>query len=563
MLREKRLRILFYTVWFSTLAVQCSLVGLSGDEAYYWRYSRELAWGYFDHPPLTALFVKAGYYCLGNELGVRIFFIALCTGLILGLEKLIRPADLKLFYAIILSIAFLQVGMVWGGGMMAIPDFPLLFFEAIFFLLYRRYLEAPEWRVSVLLAVTISLMMLTKYHGILVIGFTVLSNLKLLARPSFWVVAGVSLLCLTPHMLWQVNHDFPSLRYHLFDRSVNPYSFSYTAGYLGAQLFILGPLIGILLIYLASVFKPANDFERGLKFVAIGTYVFFLLMSFKGPVEANWTIITLIPLVFMGYRQIDGSKRLKSITMYSFAASILLIVAARLVISLHLNLPVGRAAKLNESVVPWIWCANLRTQTEGLPAAFINSYQRAALYEFYEGVPSFSLNNFWGRKNQYTIWDTEAGFQGQDVALVSNWEMAGLDTIRIAGEYLPYTTIRNFRSSSNLVIRSDLEGPVHTDPSAELITQLGLHETTRHTRDYEANPEFPTTISYAFFRGTTSIEMGGVSLTVKNGMVGDKKSYPVTIVAPAEPGRYFLYFGASTGWLPPGINSSPVEVIVQ
>jgi hypothetical protein len=560
MLTDRHLRLLFYIVWTSTLLLQCSLVGLSGDEAYYWRYSRELAWGYFDHPPVTAALVKAGYFLFNNELGVRLFFATLLTLMILVLENLVRPKDLKLFYAIVLSIAFLQVGMVWGGGMMAIPDFPLLFFEAIFFLLYRRYLETPAWHVSVLMAVTISLMLLTKYHGILIIGFTVLSNLRLLARPSFWMVAGLSLALLLPHVLWQVSHDFPSVRYHLFERSTSSYSFSYTTEYLGGQLFILGPIIGVLLIFLVMIFKPANDFERSLKFVAIGTYSFFMLMTFKGQVEANWTIITLIPLVIMGYKQIVASQRLRSVTMYCFVASILLIAAARVVITLHVPLP--RVDKFNESVVPWTWCADLKERTAGLPAAFINSYQKAALYEFYEGVPSFSLNNIWGRKNQYSIWDTEAAFQGKDVALVFNWGVPSTDSIRIVGEYFPYETISNFRSSSNLWITSDLPGLVRTNPSATLTTNLRLNNATENVRDFESNPDFPTVIMYAFFQGTTSRMIEGTSITVKNYMIESGEAYSTSIKVPAEPGRYLLYFTAGTGWLPPGINSSPVEVIV-
>ncbi len=53
--------------------MQSGLTELQDDEAYYWVYSHFLDWGYFDHPPMTALLIKMGYAIFHNELGVRLF----------------------------------------------------------------------------------------------------------------------------------------------------------------------------------------------------------------------------------------------------------------------------------------------------------------------------------------------------------------------------------------------------------------------------------------------------------------------------------------------------------
>lgn len=560
-LTDRRLRTLFYILWPSTLALQCWLVGLSGDEAYYWRYSRDLAWGYFDHPPVTAALVRAGYFLIGNELGVRFFFIVASTALIAGLEKLIRPADVKLFYAIVLSIAFLQLGMVFGGGMMAIPDIPLLFFELVFFFLYQRYLRSSEWWNVLFLAAAISLMLLTKYHGILVVGFTVLSNLRLLTKGSFWLIVVLSVAFLIPHVLWQTEHGFPSAQYHLFERSVEPYSFKFTAEYLAGQPFVLGPFVGVLLVFAGIVFKPRDEFEKSLKYVAIGTYLFFLVMTLKGRVEANWTIITLVPLVYLGYKHIESRPRLRSFVIGSFFVSAALILMFRILISVQPPLP--RPEKFMTSLKPWEWCEELQQKTNGLPAVFVNSYQKASLYEFYTGVPSFSLNNIWGRKNQFTTWDTEASFQGKDVAWILNWGTATTDSIRIMGETFPYGAITNFRSTSNLRIKSDLPAQVHTRPGASLTTNLQFYYTNKNTRDLEANGDMPTVVTFAFFQGKNSVLIDNTALTLKNSDVGTTASLPVTLYVPSNPGRFRLYFAATTGHLAPGLNSAPIEIVVE
>ena len=46
---------------------------LAPDEAYYWVWSRAVAPGYLDHPPMVALWIAAGTSLLGDTpLGVRL-----------------------------------------------------------------------------------------------------------------------------------------------------------------------------------------------------------------------------------------------------------------------------------------------------------------------------------------------------------------------------------------------------------------------------------------------------------------------------------------------------------
>ena len=46
------------------------------DEAYYWTWSRRLAAGYYDHPPLVAYVIRLGTLLAGDtEFGVRVLFV--------------------------------------------------------------------------------------------------------------------------------------------------------------------------------------------------------------------------------------------------------------------------------------------------------------------------------------------------------------------------------------------------------------------------------------------------------------------------------------------------------
>ena len=58
--------------------VAAAVTPLTFDEAYYWTWSKHLASGYYDHPPMVALVIRFGTLLAGDsELGVRLFSILL------------------------------------------------------------------------------------------------------------------------------------------------------------------------------------------------------------------------------------------------------------------------------------------------------------------------------------------------------------------------------------------------------------------------------------------------------------------------------------------------------
>jgi 4-amino-4-deoxy-L-arabinose transferase-like glycosyltransferase len=73
-----RISLSFVALLLILRAVMAALLPLSADEAYYWLWSKHLAAGYYDHPPMIAWAIRAGTLLFGDTpLGVRLMGVVL------------------------------------------------------------------------------------------------------------------------------------------------------------------------------------------------------------------------------------------------------------------------------------------------------------------------------------------------------------------------------------------------------------------------------------------------------------------------------------------------------
>jgi len=408
---KKNIIPLFFTAWLVINLIQAFATELFDDEAYYWVYSRFPAWGYYDHPPIIALLIRAGYFIFHNELGVRLFIVLMSTASLIIIYDLIPCKNKKLFIAIACSMGVLQI-----GGMIAVPDIPLIFFTALFFWLYRRFLQNDSLSNSLLLGLGMSLMLYSKYHGVLIILFTLLSNLKLLKQPKAYVAVLAAFVLFVPHLLWQYRHHFPSVQYHLFERSSSGYKFSFTTDYILGQLLLAGPVMGWLLLWQSFGYKAKNVFERGLKFSLAGIYIFFFLASFKGRVEANWTDTAWIPLIILSSQALQEKEFWKKVLWKWMPLTLILVFAIRIYMAADISpfrwMPKDEFHKNRE------WAELIKERSNGLPVVFIDTYQKPSKYWFYTGQRSFSLNTPLYRRNNFNFWPLEDSFRWKNVYAV-------------------------------------------------------------------------------------------------------------------------------------------------
>ncbi len=404
-------RILFFSSWLLFALIQSALMPLSGEEAYYWLFSKALDWGYLDHPPAVAFFGRLGYELLENELGVRLFSSLLSVSTLWLIYDLIGRKGLRNF-------VFLAGGLlaVHAGSFLVKTDVPLLFFEVLFFWFYKRFLDRNNIWNSLGIAFAIAGMFLSKYHGILVVLFTLLSNWRLIKNQYFWVAVLFTVILMLPHLFWLIENDFSSLRFHLNGRSDISFKWSNVLGYVGSQPLVLGPLVSLPMFYALFRRKYSDAFSRALLFVLLGVLIFFFLQSFRVFIHKHWTSIVLVPLIILAFPVLENRQKLAVVFRRLARVSLLLLVLFRVYL-IYDFVPKSLPIK-TEPLHNWkAWAENVQELSKGMNVVFINSYENASRYQFYTGEPAHTLSTYYFNNTQFDYWGYEDYFRGEPFLL--------------------------------------------------------------------------------------------------------------------------------------------------
>ncbi len=468
-------------IWFVINLLQGIFTEIQEDEAYYALYGEHLAWGYYDHPPMVGLMTFLSSVFFSGSLGVRFFtIIASCLSLRViwkvtqvpepvegpsktqeidslrivesrGFADQVRNDAKKkepvLFFVLAFSIIMFNI-----YGFVTTPDASLILFSALFLLVYQRYLENKSWRNALLMGLFMALMVYSKYHAFLLLGLIVLSNLKLLKESKFWVACLLALALLTPHVLWQVNNDFPSFKYHLAGRN-EAFRWSYFLEYLPNQLLIFNPFTFGAVVYVLIKYRSNNAFERGLRFILVGFFFFFWLMAFRGHVEPHWTIVCVIPIVVLVYRKALIDEKLRKYTKFFILPSLLLVLAFRILLLTPLADRFGYHGK-----EPYYRA--IEKIAGNRPVVFQGSFQQPALYHYFTGKESSTLQSYYDRMTQYDLWQFDKAWAGKPV-FVCGYVNERSETYQVDNVEVEGFLSDDFSSANRLVTKFDITNTIN------------------------------------------------------------------------------------------------------
>jgi len=400
--------------------IQSNFTELIFDEAYYWYYSQNMAWGYFDHPPMVALLIKLSSFFFEGELGVRFMSCLLGVGTLLVLWLSIdhpkKNAAIPQFFVLVFSMTLMN-----AYGFLTLPDTPLLFFTALFLLVYKKFIASATLPITLLLGVVMAALMYSKYHAVLVIVFVLLSNIKIIKNKYAWLAVGIALLCYSPHLYWLFEHDFVSIKYHIYERPNGAYNFSkYTLGFFVNLIAVFGFTFPLVYYILAKT-KAKNLFTKALLFLTYGVLIFFFVSSFNRRIQTQWVILICIPLAIIVFDYMLSNKNsMKWIFRLGLLNSIII-----LYLRFGLVYQPLLFNKFYETHGNKNWVQQIKNKVGSTPVVFENSYRNAPMYAFYSGETSFSLNNVYYRKNQYSIDQSEDRIRHKKVLFVHKLRKEG------------------------------------------------------------------------------------------------------------------------------------------
>jgi len=274
---------------------------LAFDEAYYWLWSRHLAGGYFDHPPMVAIVIRLGTVIAGDiELGVRIVSVLLAGPATWAVWRsaqiLFNNARLSATAALFFNLTLI----VAAGTVVVTPDAPLLVASAFVLFFLTKLIETGRgpWWLAVGTAAGAAL--LSKYSAwflglsILVWLMIVPEMRRWLLTPWPWLGGFIALLLFAPVLLWNESHDWNSFVYQFSRRMiVNEWTARYLGEYLASQAGLTTPpifVLGIMGLAALMVGKDGNRCARVLVSAMVWPLtIYFAWHSFHQRVEGNWT----------------------------------------------------------------------------------------------------------------------------------------------------------------------------------------------------------------------------------------------------------------------------------
>jgi len=293
-------------------AVLAGFMPLSGEEAYYWSWSRHLDLCYYDHPPLVAWAIRLCTTVFGHSVfAVRAAPIIAHTVAAVAVYYAVRRLTRDVAAGAWAGLLFTVTIYFAATATLAIPDGVLFACWALATWFLLEAVRSGRRRLWLLVGVGMGLCALAKFHAILLalsaaIFLLVSSRQRRLFR-SGWLYAGaaVALLMTSPILLWNIREGWPTFGFQLSSRHKfvlgNPV---YLIEMLVTPFGLVGPLLFPL-----TVAGVAWGFRKGLRdgddnrlWLATSCavpYLFFLLLSPFIKIDPQWSAPAFISGVML------------------------------------------------------------------------------------------------------------------------------------------------------------------------------------------------------------------------------------------------------------------------
>ena len=348
-----------YLILF-VLCIHLSLAyytGLSPDEAHYALYAKFLDWSYYDHPPMVGWLQFIFYKINESEFSLRIL-PTLCWLLSIALilkmtqkiennlikQKIDQTESRWIRWSILIFISSPLLHLL---SFALVPDtllIPLVLAMMVItwnILEFESY-EKSTWKSWMSLGLVLGLAGLTKYTSVffaLSIAYLILKQfgLKILLSVKLWTAVVIALVCISPVLYWNQQHDWISFNYQLNHAAgSSEWLLRKCIVFLLVLILAYGPLLFMGLFTKTVPVEQGSSFkENKIKsfFVIFSSpsLVILILLSGRGSTLPHWAapaLVAVIPYIAFKFEKlgINNFKKFSAALIFQILSSLTLII---------------------------------------------------------------------------------------------------------------------------------------------------------------------------------------------------------------------------------------------
>lgn len=397
--------ILFFTA--VRMCLSCFLE-IGNDESYYWTYAERLQWNYFDHPPMVAVWLK--FFTLNLSLQDHVFFMRLgsftsCALSSYFIYKTITSISNKKAALIGVFLYNISFYATISAGIVMTPDVPqMVFWTFSMYLIAKMLQDADRWKYWLLFGMTAGLCIMSKVHGVFLWGgvflYVLFYHRQLFAKPQFYVAAFITLIIISPIIIWNIQNDFITYRFHSERVTIGKETSLHWIGLLReiiGQIAVNNPFnIALIFIFLFSA-KAMRDAPviRTYKLIGLPLLAIIFLIALFRQSLPHWSgpaYVTLLPAAAIGLSNVNRATLIKTVRFAFFytAVFILMVIAA-------VNFYPGTFGKKAE---PFLGKGDISLDAYGWQEA---GKKFAAIYKSHSKSDKAPLvcNDWWGAHEEY------------------------------------------------------------------------------------------------------------------------------------------------------------------
>lgn len=269
------------------------------DEAQYWTWSRELAFGYFSKPPMIAWVIRAASAICGDgEMCLRSASPVLYTAaafVIYFTARALYDARTGFWSAVVLATL---PGVSYSSNLIT-TDVPLVLFWSIALYAWVMLVKRQSMGCAILLGVAIGLGLFAKqamlYAFLCIAVHAAVSGeaRQALKGGRGVVVALVALAVFSPNVWWNAEHGFPTVRHTEANIGWKPPYLhpKELIEYFGTQFAVFGPILFVVLLRASwrEIRRPHDPAKILLLSFSLPILALLAVQATLSRAHGNWT----------------------------------------------------------------------------------------------------------------------------------------------------------------------------------------------------------------------------------------------------------------------------------